>query len=480
MRNTLKILITITVTIASSLYAIIKVRALEYPSASWLNDFGSDLNNNNNNKNSNSNSNDKNSDNSNKDNNRNKNNKKSFTKEREEARRIWMESPLNDQTLNWSQTINVRREWEEFSMGAESNDHIPRGMLMLTNFGWNHPNTTMGLEFYRSLRSRELVQGIINHPWFHPTAWEDINSGRLMLIRNVTYYVFLDRETCMEGNYPYYGKGHDHNRDVVAGRGDCCYRDHHFVPEVMNSTVMSSPHAYYILFDCCGLGPIREFRKDRELYSGPKLILVSLSAYRDTKDELHQDLGLPPPALQKCNLTEQQRYQIMTCDAEHHRNYLLTYAGQMRTKVRKQLRELNNDRDILIQNSKKDPNTNHFQDWALSSLFSAAPRGDNLFSYRFTEVMSCGSIPVVYSDFWGYPFATELINWTSVAVIIPENSVNQTIDILRKISLKDRCVRRQRILEIYEKYFRTGEAIIQGILDSIEARKLNFHNFSQV
>jgi Exostosin family len=445
MRNTFKILIIITVTIASSLYTSIKVRVFDFLPNSWSNEFGTNPNN------------------------------ESIIFEG----RRWMDSPLNDQTLNWSKTII--REWEFLSMEDRSNAIYPRGMLMLTNFGWNHPNTTIGLEFYRSLRSRELVEAIINHPWFHPTAWEDINSGKLLQIPNVTYYVFLDRETCLEGNYPYYGKGHVINRDAIAGRGDCCYRDHHFVSQVMNSTVMSSPHSYYILFDCCGLGPIREFRKDRELYPGPKLVFVSLSAYRAAGSKLQQELGLPPPALQTCNLTEQQRNQIMTCDAENNRKYLLTYSGQMRTQVRKDLSKLNNDKDILIQNSRRVSDKKaRFQDWASASIFSAAPRGDNLFSYRFSEVMSCGSIPVVHADFWVYPFVPELIDWGSVAVIIPEALSNQTLDILHNISLQDRCLRRQRVLEIFEKYFKTGEGIITGIIDSIEARAPKYHNFSQV
>ena len=77
-------------------------------------------------------------------------------------------------------------------------------MVLLTNFGWNQPNVTAGLEIYRGLRTRMLVHGIINHPWFHPTAWEDINSGRLQVSPTTRYYVFLDRDTCLEMNCPNY------------------------------------------------------------------------------------------------------------------------------------------------------------------------------------------------------------------------------------------------------------------------------------
>ena len=93
-----------------------------------------------------------------------------------------------------------------------------------------------------------------------------------------------------------------------------------------------------------------------------------------------------------------------------------------------------------------------------------------MFSYRFTEVITCGSIPVVHADDWLYPFAPQLINWSSIAVIIPESKVNETVDILRDMPLDERCRRRKRVLEIYDRYMRNGEATIHGIIDSLESR----------
>ena len=100
----------------------------------------------------------------------------------------WKESPLHDTALNWSTT--VEREW----LLPEK----PSAMPLLANFGWNQLNvTTAGLEVYRGPRMHNLIHSIINHPWFHPTAWEDINSGRLQVSQSTRYYVFLDRDTCL-------------------------------------------------------------------------------------------------------------------------------------------------------------------------------------------------------------------------------------------------------------------------------------------
>ena len=375
----------------------------------------------------------------------------------------WKESPLHDTTLNWSTT--VEREW----LLPEK----PPAMLLLTNFGWNQPNVTAGLEVYRGLRTRKLVHGIINHPWFHPTAWEDINSGRLQVSPTTRYYIFLDRETCAEKNYPNYMGGLRNNRDAAGGRGECCGWREHFIHEVMNSTVMSSSRAKFVLFECGGNGPKPHFVQDRLLYNNSKLVFTSVSANVQYSNRQPQDLGLPPPVQHPYELSNEQRRDIESCAAEANRTKLLTYTGQLRTPVRQELAKLDNDKDIIVRHMWLTPNnttmgTRLLHSLALESSFSAAPRGDNLFSYRFAEVMSCGSIPVVHADDWVFPFAPQLINWSFIVVILPESRANETADILRSISLEERCRMRRRVVEIYDRYLKTEEGTVNGIIESLE------------
>jgi hypothetical protein len=102
------------------------------------------------------------------------------------------------------------------------------------------------------------------------------------------------------------------------------------------------------------------------------------------------------------------------------------------------------------------------------SIFAAAPRGDNKFSYRFTEVLSAGAIPVILADDWVWPFRPELIKWEECAVILPENRVNETMIVLESISAEQRCKMRQRCFEIYQLYFATPEGIIAGLVEGLE------------
>jgi hypothetical protein len=80
---------------------------------------------------------------------------------------------------------------------------------------------------------------------------------------------------------------------------------------------------------------------------------------------------------------------------------------------------------------------------------------------------------VVLADNWVLPFRPELIDWpTQCAVIIPEDDVNRTIDILTNISAKEECQRRQRCYDIYQKYMATPLGTVNGVIDGLElARK---------
>jgi hypothetical protein len=50
-------------------------------------------------------------------------------------------------------------------------------MLLLTKLGWDQVDQEIALrDFGRRIRKTELMEGVINHPWFHPTAWEEYES----------------------------------------------------------------------------------------------------------------------------------------------------------------------------------------------------------------------------------------------------------------------------------------------------------------
>jgi Exostosin family len=179
--------------------------------------------------------------------------------------------------------------------------------------------------------------------------------------------------------------------------------------------------------------------------------------------------------LRKFYLSPKEEDDIKYCN-ESARPILISFSGHLRrAKTRHDLFSIRNGTQVLILRDQQtqsyfnvsDPGVAYAK-LATMSSFSAVGRGDNLFSYRFSEVMACGSIPVVYADDWMLPFGDVLINWTEVAVIIREADTLNTVSILSNISLEDRCKRRQRALQIYRKYIETGTGTIDGIIETLE------------
>ena len=86
-----------------------------------------------------------------------------------------------------------------------------------------------------------------------------------------------------------------------------------------------------------------------------------------------------------------------------------------------------------------------------SSHFGFAPRGDALFSYRFSELAAAGVLPIVLSDGWALPFR-ELIDWDSIALRVPEGEVASVPSMLSHLSLDEVCARRLRLFDVYHRY----------------------------
>jgi hypothetical protein len=113
-----------------------------------------------------------------------------------------------------------------------------------------------------------------------------------------------------------------------------------------------------------------------------------------------------------------------------------------------------------------------YSDVLKQSVFAAAPAGDNRYSYRFTEVLAAGAIPVVHSDGWLLPFRPGAVNWTECLLHLPEATANDTITILRAITPEQRCRMRRRCRAIYTTYMTSAEGNLRGILESLETVQL--------
>lgn len=396
-----------------------------------------------------------------------------------------LESPLNDKTLSWPQ--NVDYAWWNID---RIEDAAAPAIILMTDIGWNHPNQTFGLQQFRSMRSRNLMEeGVLQHEWFHPTAWQDYEEEQLenvtatsassitSLLFSTRIYVFLDYEICGEKNYPRYGVGQGANADTIDGRNSD-WRTYNpkdpFEYVLLKSTLFQRhPDIHMVVLDCGGHGPQYRFL-GRQNLPDPRINLASISA--GPEHHLPIDQGLPPPILAPIQLTQQQRQDIFQdCNSATRRKrpFFFTFVGNYRHPVRKHLWHLRNaSQGIHIGQRRilrtKAVNVSGYEDFMTKTLFGGAPRGDNKFSYRFGEVLAAGAIPVVFANDWVWPLEP-LVPWKECcAVDIPEQQVNHTIEILRNISDSRICEMQQNIVRYYDKYFATPKGTIQGLLEGFQ------------
>ena len=409
----------------------------------------------------------------------------------------WPRSLIHDETLEWDS--HVYRPW------LDPNAPSPPAVILLTSFGWNHVNQKWDLTIPRSIRERELFTGVINHPWFHPTLWEELDQAQgnltsttTKLPPNTPIYIFLDRQQCGDSNYPVYGGVQEPNMDVQFGRPWKPYSgrtpfDNPLLSSLTFKELRSRHHSFQataILFNCDG-GGIPGFwnpynRITGSLANASYLSIATLSSLISRVKE-DRDQGLAPPIPKPVNLTDTQVQDIHTCAAENNRPFYFVYAGNFRSGdnadfnrrhggARGSYRRFNDNRRIVVsryfnrQEFNQSALSNYsYQDFMARAVFALAARGDNKFSYRFTEVLSAGAIPVVHADDWVWPFRPEVINWTECAVILPEKDAgNTTLAYLDTISLEQRCRMRQACYRIYKDYVETTVGTINGLVQGLE------------
>ena len=231
-------------------------------------------------------------------------------------------SLIHDKTLR--RDPQVERLW--LMQDQESDPDLstidePPVQILLTNIGWNQPNQTYALQHHpRGFRETYLMEGVVNNPWFHPTAWEDIESGRTPISQDIYYYVFFDKFQCMDHHWPQYGGDDETSMDNRYGRtirGDkTCWRLHecHDLEHLFNTSRLfrSTKNVRMVYIDCLAWGHTPMHTNVTNDWP------VSLAVMETIKEKIHadRDLGLPPPAIKPVTLTPPQIAQIADCSAE--------------------------------------------------------------------------------------------------------------------------------------------------------------------
>lgn len=395
--------------------------------------------------------------------------------------------------------------------GGDGNAQLTRAALSsaqsykeitFTNYGWFQSSEQEGLKVGRSWHAKDFMDAVLVHERFNQSAWHDLDQNpdpaRPIL-------AFLDIDTCNDLHYPKFGQDWRMASDKDGGRKPIQHWNISFaqvcpmIERALQSPAMSAPDSRLIVLSCEGFGPrianCTSGNRDEELYS--KLVVGHLSAH---KSQVHRhDFGIPPMPVKSVTLNDDQVGDIQSCRVNQSRPYLFSFHGRGRGKGRfpqfqnhwKKLHGKDGVHAVFtVDHYKKNPRNisnawggkvlealppqNQTQDeyykLLMESVFAGAPRGDNLYSVRFSEILSAATIPVVYADGWVLPYTRDVVDWSELAVLLPQQNVDQTMQIIKSMSKEEICQRQQRILEFYREYVADCHGRLRAVLKIMDAR----------
>eukprot|EP00937_MAST-01D_sp_MAST-1D-sp2_P000658 g658.t1 len=205
------------------------------------------------------------------------------------------------------------------------------------------------------------------------------------------------------------------------------------------------------------------------------------------------DLSWPAPPL--TSFDDGAQAEISCAQAPKYR---VVFKGTLDAAVRKALKRHHNGKDVIIKLTEQKDNchsaaavakhvdsakestnyitqlnkcgTGEYRELLTNTAFGLVLRGDNLYSYRFLEVLSAGAIPVIFSDRWLLPFY-EAVDYSKFAVVLREKQAPELLAILGKYSDADVCRMRRAARKAYRAYFSSFDTKLETAMRVFERRK---------
>ena len=174
-------------------------------------------------------------------------------------------------------------------------------------------------------------------------------------------------------------------------------------------------------------------------------------------DHYRRGFDVPMPLLPNGVATRATAAELAAAAGRRH--LLLSFKGVCQpSSARPALSRLHNGRDIISvctgggKGGGASAAQYDYKALMLSSVFSAAPAGNGLHSYRLAESIFLGAIPVIVDEKLVLPFCS-VLDWSRFSVRVKRAQVPELPAILRAIPPAKVAAMQRRLAEVKERYF---------------------------
>jgi hypothetical protein len=180
-------------------------------------------------------------------------------------------------------------------------------------------------------------------------------------------------------------------------------------------------------------------------------------------DDDSKNLLICPPAIQKYSFNN-----------TINKKYFLSFKGNVhcsrpRNRIYNAFKKYNNNKIVVIErtNTKYD-----YGELLTESLFSLVIEGDTPWSYRLTETINAGSIPIIIKPKNKNIFAfDELIDYSLFSIVIDEDEIDVLMtNILPNITVDEISSLLLNLYNVNNLYFISREAQMNGLTKILENR----------
>ena len=238
--------------------------------------------------------------------------------------------------------------------------------------------------------------------------------------------------------------------------------------------------------------------------SGDALGYASIVA-SDLQETMYRpgfDISIPFPG----NFHLRQFQSVSPLDRKYFATFrglrYLGYTDDGIFRSAKEFRSMHNGHDVIVATTCEHPTNNYkrtehpelgegcdedrevhakydFVD-LMNSTFALVPAGRQPASYRFTEALSAGAIPVLIADNYVKPFDS-IIPWYTCLLQFPTTEMHRIVKTLRSMPDEEKLKRQRNCLQIYENYLKDNETLLRSTIRSLKARFLGaFPNLSEI